>query len=166
MLFTRRISSAKTAGNALNTKANCHKQVTPVRLAIQDGLENYTRPVVSANKSNDQSVTIRSKSCKRFGAEEEESSSRSLNLNLTEEQQSTNVIAGDIMVELKLFSDKMRVTREEMGMFRETVAVFTTTIKAQNIRIEQLENKATSWRANLKRAISVMFKILKRPSYN
>lgn len=71
------------------------------------------------------SLAIRAKSCKRVAAEEV----------------APKVAAENIMAELKLFSDEMRAARVEIGMFQETVAGFSATIKAQNKRIEQLEKK-------------------------
>ncbi|XP_026330554.1 uncharacterized protein LOC113238045 [Hyposmocoma kahamanoa] len=113
---------------------------TPVRLTFQDDLGHHTTEKASANQHNTQNVTVRPKPCQRVEDETEENNLE-FNLKLIEDVDGKKVIAGDIMAELKLFADEMKSTRVEMSMFRETVLELTTTIKAQNMRIEQLENK-------------------------
>lgn len=97
-----------------------------------------TSPIECPTKPHDQNVTKRAKPS-QFAASEEEDLVP--NIEVQEKIDDKEVTTGSIMAELKLFSDEMRAARVEMGVFRETVAGLTATIKAQNIRIEQLENK-------------------------
>lgn len=112
---------------------------TPVRSGVQDGFDS-TSIDDSPNNLNDRNVTLRAKSCKIVAAEGG-AANLSFNQNRTEDLGGTEVVASNIMEELKLFSGEMRAAREEMCMFRETVAGLFDTIKAQNIRIELLEDR-------------------------
>lgn len=112
---------------------------TPVRSGFQDGFDS-TRIDDSPNNLYDRNVTVRAKSSKLV-AVEEEAANLSFNQSRTEDLGGTEVVASNIMEELKLFSGEMRAAREEMCMFRETVAGLFDTIKAQNIRIELLEDR-------------------------
>lgn len=98
-----------------------------------------TSPIKSPTQSHYQNVTKRVKHC-QFAALEEDEDIAS-NMELSDKIDDKEIITNSIKAELKLFSDEMRAARVAMGVFRETVAELTATIKAQNIRIDQLENK-------------------------
>lgn len=116
---------------------------TPVRSTGQDEEERLTSPsvspIASPTKAQDLKVTKLAEPCQNAASEEEVD--LICDLNMVDRVNDKEVFTGSIMAELKLFSDEMRAARVEMGMFRETVADLTATIKAQNVRIEQLENK-------------------------
>lgn len=85
---------------------------TSVRSAVQEGLEHHAARINSPNNTIDQNVTKRANTCQRFAVEEQEDT-----YNLIKELDGNNAVAGNIMAELKLFSDKTRAACVEIGMF-------------------------------------------------